>query len=109
MATTLDLANTNISKPEHINELGVSRETAIVLGQVLSVKTDVAKLNHRVGKKFSKLSQRLDTAEGRPATGRNEREGREGDVTDDEDGGGYVLDESSGAADGGVRGSSPEL
>lgn len=63
MASTLDLASTKISKPEHINELGVSRETALILGQILSVKRDVDKMNRRTGKKFVELSRRLDTIE----------------------------------------------
>ena len=63
LATTLDLASIKISKPEHVNELGVSRETAIVLGQILSVKKEVISLNHRMGRKVTELSRRLDSLE----------------------------------------------
>lgn len=63
LATTLDLASMKISKPEHVNELGVSRETAIVLGQILAVKKEVINLNHRMGRKVVELSRRLDSLE----------------------------------------------
>ena len=73
----MDLASKKISKPEHINELGVSRETAIVLGQVLSVKKEVLNLNHRMGKKFVELSRRLVAVEEHLDVG-GEEEGEDG-------------------------------
>ena len=61
----MDLARTKISKPEHINDLGVQRETAIILGQILSVKRRAARFNRKVNKSFSQIHRRLDAIEQR--------------------------------------------
>jgi len=63
LANTLDLAKLKITKPQHVHDLGVSRETALILGQTLAVKKRISSLNRRTGRKLSELSRRLDIVE----------------------------------------------
>jgi hypothetical protein len=84
-ATTLDLARTKISKPEHINELGVEREAAIILGQILSAKKRTVRFNRKVNKSLSQIHRRLDAIEQRVGMGVDRETEQEGG--NDKDGG----------------------
>lgn len=62
-ADTVTLANATISTPEDIDEFGVRREAALILGQALVVRKEISDFKRSTNRKLGKFSRGLEVIE----------------------------------------------
>lgn len=63
VSASSNFARTKITSSKHVNELGVGRDSAITLGQLLSVKKRLCLVKIKMEANFAEVSERLDRLE----------------------------------------------